>query len=309
MAQISIVALNRALLQGAQTVLRDEAYYTEQVQSVAARIAGDEIKVLLLAGPSGAGKTTTANLIADALRARGYDALIVSLDNFYRDHSDPDYPRLSDGGRDMESCDALDLGRIHDCLESILLGREFSIPRYDFKMGRAVSEATYTPMRHGCVIVEGLHALNPAIAARLPEGGTLRLFVSVSTNITDERGERILSGRKLRFLRRLVRDSIFRGAGVAATLAVWQSVLDGEDRYLYPYKETADLFFNTFHTFEPGVLKDMAAARITEAGIDDPYLSVVERALACIEPLSPELVPKSSLIREFIGGGTYEDRY
>lgn len=309
MADISVRELNLALARGEETVLRDEAHYTEQIEGVAERIVRDEIKVLLLAGPSGAGKTTTANLIGDALRARGYDALVVSLDNFYRDHGDPHYPRLADGKRDMESCDALDLARIHDCLEEILLGKDFAIPRYDFKLGRAVFQTAYRPMLHGCVIVEGLHALNPAIAQRLPAGGVLRLFVSVSTNVVDESGERLLSGRKMRFLRRLVRDSIFRGADVAATLAVWQSVLDGEDKYLYPYKGTADLYFNTFHTFELGVLKDMAAARITAAAIDDPYLSVVERALACIEPLSPALVPHTSLIREFIGGGKYHDRY
>ncbi len=309
MAEISLKELNAAILRGGETVARDERTYEAQVQSVAARIEADAVKVLLLAGPSGAGKTTTANLIADALRSRGYDALVVSLDNFYRDHTDPEYPRLANGARDMESCEALDLLRIRGCLSDILLGKGFSIPRYDFKLGRAVSEAACEPMRHGCVIVEGLHALNPQICAHLPAGGVLRLFVSVSTNITNGEGERILSGRKIRFLRRLVRDSIFRGAGVGVTLSVWQSVLDGEDKYLYPYKETADLFFNTFHTFEAGVLKNMAAARITEAGIDDPYLCIVERALACIEPLAADLVPKTSLIREFIGGGVYEDRY
>jgi uridine kinase len=190
-----------------------------------------------------------------------------------------------------------------------LLGQKFSIPKYDFKVGRATSKTEHAAITHGCVIVEGLHALNPAITDHLPAGGVLRLFVSVSTNITAEDGERLISGRKMRFLRRLVRDSIFRGAEVGHTLAVWQSVLDGEDKYLYPYKESADVFFNTFHTFEPGVLKDMALARIEDAGIEDAYLSVVEHALTRIAPLSPALVPSTSLIREFIGGGVYEDRY
>ncbi len=309
MAELSITRLNAAIARGPLTVAEDEAFYEKQVGDVAKQITEQEIKVLLLAGPSGAGKTTTANLIADAVHARGFDALVVSLDNFYRDHNDPDYPRLPSGARDMESCDALDLALIRDCLTKILLGQAFTIPRYDFKVGRATSQTEYVPMRHGCVIVEGLHALNPAISEHLPAGGVLRLFVSVSTNIVDEKGERILSGRKMRFLRRLVRDSIFRGADVALTLSVWQSVLDGEDKYLYPYKETADVFFNTFHTFELGVLKDMAAERIAVSGIRSPYLTVIEKALARIEPLSADLVPKTSLIREFIAGGVYEDRY
>ena len=309
MAEIYIDRLNDEILKGEETVAKDEARYTAHIGEVADRIAASDIRVLLLAGPSGAGKTTTANLIADAVRERGLSSMVVSLDNFYRDHRDPAYPRLANGERDMESCDALDLSRVSECLRSILLGEAFSIPRYDFKIGRAESETAYAPVLHGCVIVEGLHALNPAITEHLPSGGVLRLFVSVSTNILDMRGERILSGRKLRFLRRLVRDSIYRGAEVGATLAVWQSVLDGEDKYLYPYKNTADLFFDTFHTFEPGVLKDMAAQRIETARIDDPYLNTVARALKVIEPLCPSLVPRSSLIREFIAGGIYEDRY
>ena len=309
MADISLHALNTALSLGEATVLADEAHYAAQIESVACRIAEDEVKVLLLAGPSGAGKTTTANLISDAIRARGLESLVVSLDNFYRDHEDPDYPRLADGARDMESCDALCLSDVEACLARILRGERFSIPRYDFKVGRAVSETEHAAILRGCVIVEGLHALNPAITAHLPEGGVLRLFVSVSTNINEDGGARLLSGRKLRFLRRLVRDSIFRGSSVGATLAVWQSVLDGEDKYLYPYKETADVFFDTFHTFEAGVLKDMAAARIADSGIKDPYLDVVKHALSLIRPLAASLVPGSSLIREFIGGGVYEDRY
>ena len=309
MAEITIARLNEAILRGAETVARDEAQYEARIAAVADRIAAEEVKVLLLAGPSGAGKTTTANLIADAARARGLDALVVSLDNFYRDHRDPAYPLLPNGERDYESCDALDLPRIRECLSRILRGEDFLIPKYDFKLGRAVSETAYAPMLHGCVIVEGLHALNPAIAAHLSEGGVLRLFVSVSTNIVDGSGARLLSGRRIRFLRRLVRDSIFRGADVALTLSLWGSVMEGENKYLYPYKESADVFFDTFHTFEPGVLKTMAAERIAASGIEDPYLAVIGRALSLIEPLPAELVPRESLIREFIAGGVYEDRY
>ena len=309
MAEITITRLNEAILRGAETVMRDEAQYEARIAAVADRIASQEIKVLLLAGPSGAGKTTTANLIADAARARGLDALVVSLDNFYKDHRDPAYPLLKNGERDYESCDALDLVCIRECLSRILRGEDFSIPKYDFKLGRAVSETAYAAILHGCVIVEGLHALNPAIVAHLSEGGALRLFVSVSTNIVDESGARLLSGRRIRFLRRLVRDSIFRGADVALTLSLWGSVMEGENKYLYPYKESADVFFDTFHTFEPGVLKTMAAERIAASGIEDPYLAVIGRALSLIEPLPAELVPRESLIREFIAGGVYEDRY
>ena len=179
----------------------------DAVMEEARRIVKDEIRVLLLAGPSGAGKTTTANLIADAVRARGFESLVVSLDNFYRDHRDPDYPRLANGERDMESAHALRLDEVRDCLSRILLGQGFSIPKYDFKVGRATARTEHGAIAHGCVIVEGLHALNPAVAEHLPEGGVLRLFVSLSTNITED-GERLISGRKLRFLRGACRSPL-----------------------------------------------------------------------------------------------------
>lgn len=294
----------------ATLIAEAEASYHDKVAYVAERVCADGTRVILLAGPSGSGKTTTANLIADAIRAKGHTSIVVSLDDFYRDTTSPQYPKLPDGRPDYESAWALDLPALAECIRQILSGEPFRIPRYDFKVGRADPAATrrLDPMTDGCVIIEGLHALNPEITAHLPQSGILKMFVSVSTNLCGE-GGRLLSGRKLRFLRRLVRDRLYRGTDAARTLKIWQNVLDGEDKYLYPYKETADLAFDTFHPFEPGVMRDYALEALDCDLPQSEYIRIVLHALSQIEPIDPALVPQNSLIREFIPGGIYEHLY
>ena len=164
-------------------------------------------------------------------------------------------------------------------------------------------------MSHGCVIIEGLHALNPRISEHLPTDSLLKIFISVSTNINDG-GERILSGRKLRFTRRMVRDSLYRGADAERTLEMWDNVLAGEEEYLYPYRSLADVEFNTFHEFEPCVMRKFAEALISEElAKKNEYANTVVSALKLAVPIGEELIPNDSLIREFIVGGIYEEFY
>ena len=311
MAEISIKEINElARLSPEEMIAEAERDYEKKVRQVADRVCEDEnISLVLLAGPSGSGKTTTANLVADEIRRRGEEALVMSLDDFYRDQDDPDYPRLENGERDYERPEALNLENLHEALSHIVSGKSFDMPKYDFKLGRRVSTKTHPPIGHGCVIIEGLHSLNPRISDSLPKEKLLKLFVSVSTNINHE-GERILSGRKLRFIRRLVRDYIYRGATLERTLAMWSGVLAAEDIFLYPYKYTADLAFNTFHTFEPGVMKKFVIELIPEALAErDPYLGTVLRAIKMAVPIDYHKIPNTSLIREFIPGGIYENLY
>ena len=310
MAEINLRELNALMKDPRAAILASEKEYHEKVDSVADLVFDNKnIKVVLLAGPSGSGKTTTANLIADAIKRRGEEAMVVSLDDFYLSAADPEYPRLSNGDPDYECPEALDLSYLSKTIENITENLPFSIPKYDFKVGKRVSVKEYSEAYHGCVIIEGLHALNPRIANGLDRNKILRLFVSVSTNISSD-GERILSGRKVRFVRRLVRDSIYRGAMAERTLAMWKGVLAAEDIYLYPYKQTADLAFNTFHNFELSVMKSFATALISRSLADaDSYAGTVLSALEQIVSVDHSLVPDNSLIREFIPGGIYESLY
>ena len=234
---------------------------------------------------------------------------MISLDNFYRDLDDPKYPKNENGERDSECPESLDIAKIHRVLDDILNKRAFSIPRFDFKIGRCAGMTEYARMERGCVIIEGLHALNPLITDSLPYNSVLKMFISVSTNI-DCDGKRILSGRKIRFVRRLVRDAIYRGATAEKTLSMWRGVLAAEDVYLYPYRSFADITFDTFHEFELGVMKKYVEKLITAelAGADD-YVATVRDAMSVVAGIDEKLIPENSLIKEFVVGGIYESLY
>ncbi len=310
MAEITLQEINAGAKVPQKTIQSADESYRKNVLMCAERVKNnDNIRVILLAGPSGSGKTTTANVLCDTIEKLGEECVVVSLDNFYLSHDDPRYPLDEEGDRDYERPDSLDLELLRAVIKNITDGKPFSVPKYDFVEGRATSIDSFPAMPEGCVIIEGLHALNPAITDGLNPEKILKIFISVSTNINDGI-ERILSGRKSRFVRRMVRDSIFRGADAVRTLDLWKNVLDGEDLYLYPYRHLADISFNTFHAFESGIMKERAIKLITEGEAkNDAYAQTVLRALERIEPIDEALVPADSLMREFIGGGTYEEIY
>lgn len=311
MSEIEISRINELAKTDPMMLVRNsEERYKNFTDEVATRVAENEnIRIILLAGPSGSGKTTTANLLADRLRLKGLFSLVISLDDFYRDKTDPEYPRLASGERDFEAVEALNLPDLEATLLSISRGEEFLIPKYDFKVGGRTLTKKHPKISHGCVIIEGLHALNPKISEHLPKGSILKIFISVSTNINDG-GERILSGRKLRFARRMVRDSLYRGADAARTLELWENVISGENKYLYPYRNLADVEFDTFHAFEPCVMRKYAEELISEELAEaSEYANTVLSALRLAVPIDEALIPADSLIREFIVGGIYEEFY
>lgn len=310
MADIELKKINSPAADSPETLVLDaEAKYREKIRAIAEHIVKkDNLRAVLLAGPSGSGKTTTANLLKDLIISLGEEATVLSLDDFYRDATDPDYPRSRDGERDFECPEALNLPELERTLRNITDGKPFLSPKYDFKIAKRCAEEIHPAMPDGCVIIEGLHALNPEISNSLPKDRILKLFVSVSTNITDG-GERIISGRKIRFVRRLVRDSIYRAADAKRTLSMWNAVLLGEDEYLYPYKETADVAFDTFHAFELGVMRNRALTLLDEYREDNAYADIVREALRRVREIPEELVPEDSLLREFISGGIYHSIY
>ena len=311
MAEMNVADINRRLKDNAPLFISEaEDVYHSLILQTAEKIKSmGSVRIALIAGPSGSGKTTTANLLADALCAIGEESIVVSLDDFYRSTTDPDYPLDAEGNRDFETVYALDIPMLIQTLSDIAESRRFAVPRYDFKTGTRAEIRTHEAMPHGCVIIEGLHALNPLIFEKLPEESVFKIFVSVSTNINKD-GVRILSGRKIRFLRRMIRDSIYRNADAERTLSMWRAVLVGEDKYLYPNRKYADVSFNTFHPFELAVMRPFAEALISEQLSErDAYAYAVISAVRCVYPISPDLIPDTSLIREFIPGGKYEHLY
>ncbi len=311
MAEMNLEDINRMAKESPLELVRiSEQRYHSLVSDIATRVKKNEqIKVMLLAGPSGSGKTTTANLLSDALKAAGEESMVVSLDDFYRDSDDPEYPRLESGERDFETVDALDLPFLTKTLADIAASRPFLLPKYDFKVAKRTAVRKIPAMPHGCVIIEGLHALNPKVFSGLPKERLLKIFISVSTNV-NEGGVRIISGRKVRFLRRMIRDSLYRNADAERTLALWKNVLIGEDKYLYPHRHNADVSFDTFHPFELSVMRSFAERLISaELAEREKYAGIVLEAITRVRPLDAAIVPDTSLIREFIPGGKYEALY
>lgn len=284
----------------AQLIARSEARY----RGIVANIAKDALethghKLLLLAGPSGSGKTTTAQKLAEAIQAQGLQAHRISLDDFY--YEAPDLPRLPDGTADIESVHALDLPLLRETLGSLMETGRGEIPHFKFSEGRRSRWDTLELGREDMIILEGLHALHPEITQGRTE--CTRVYISVSSRIYDERGGIVLNKRNLRLVRRILRDSQFRGTSARETILMWPAVTAGEERYLTPCKPLADVLINSIHIYEPCVF----AARVLPLLEEIPEGAAAKegirlaRALRKFTPLPAEKVPSDSLLREFLG--------
>jgi uridine kinase len=303
MPDLKLSAIQNLLARGlGEAVCAVECDYDEKVRSVARALLAQGKRVLLLAGPSSSGKTTTSRLLTEELAAHGHAATVLSLDDFYRNPEEPAYPRDDRGNLDYEAPDSIDIPLVHDCIEAILQGDTYPAPRFDFGIHRRAPEPRPIAIPDGGVlIIEGLHALNPRLVAGLPGERLFRLFISVSTNIIDEGGARILSGRRVRFLRRLCRDALYRNSDAANTYALWANVTRGENLFLYPHRSTADMTLNTFHPYEVGVLRPYAERLLSADGAPhDAYIDEIHAALSEFTPLPTEIVPAGSLLREFL---------
>lgn len=278
--------------------------YRESVRTAADRICSDAgKKIVMLAGPSSSGKTTTARLIANEVEGRGARCYTVSLDDFYHSHSSGRYPEGENGEPDYESVYALDLDLLHECLGNLINNGKSSLPLFDFKSGeRSEEQREIILEENDIIVIEGLHALNPLITETLDADALFKIYVSVSSRIYDNRGEVLLSKRDLRFIRRMVRDFRTRNSSPQATFGIWGSVMRGEDKYLFPFEPLADMKLNSFHPCEPCVLASEAMRLLSSVGGE--YASKAEtltEKLGLFIKTDISLLPADSLLREFTG--------
>ena len=204
-----------------------EQHYHDQIESIADEVLAAGQRIVMLTGPSAAGKTTSAHKIAGAIAARGHSSQVVSLDDFYI--GEGKYPKNPDGSDDYESLEALDLERLHFCLKELYKTGICEAPVFDFTLQQP-SGTRRIDARGGVVIIEGLHALNPALTEELPAGAALCLYAGLREEYADSSDARCLATRDIRLARRIVRDYLFRGHGAAFTLGLWGHVCAGEDR-------------------------------------------------------------------------------
>ncbi|MBQ5996126.1 MAG: hypothetical protein IJL63_09770 [Clostridia bacterium] len=285
-------------------VARAELRYRNIINNISEK-ALDETgrKVIMLAGPSSSGKTTTANKIAQNFTSLGMNTHVISLDDFYLNRED--IPGYAEGNPDFETVYALDLPLISSTLGSLLQGNTTDMPSFDFTTGsRKPDYAKLKLEKNDAVIVEGLHALNPIVTSGIDNHRLMKIYISVSSRIYDSKGKIILNKRNLRFVRRVIRDYNFRASSVNNTYKLWENVCKGEDLYLFPYKEFADVRINSIHLCEPCIFRDTIIERLESAEIDEQYLPDAKKLIHAVKKfksLDSSLVPKDSLLREFIG--------
>lgn len=281
-----------------------EALHEKKIANLADRIAGsdDHIKWIFIAGPSSSGKTTFAKRLGTQLRLNGLRPFPISIDDYFLPRAQT--PLGDDGKPDFESIDAVDVPFLHEQLMQLEAGETVQLPLYNFTTG--LRETHPTPFRIGenqIVIVEGIHGLNPEVWNVLPREHIHRIYISALTQMNLDCHNR-LSTTDNRLMRRMVRDHNSRGHDALATLRMWQSVRRGEDRWIFPYQEEADAAFNSALDYEIPVLKPLVEQLLLEV---KPYHDVYPTARRIIELLAnfltiPEqLVPPTSLLREFIG--------
>lgn len=263
-------------------------------------------KLIMLAGPSSSGKTTTACMLCERLEWLGVHARRISLDEFFLGAGKT--PLLPDGTPDYESVYALDIPLMQECLLGLMEKRECYMPKFSFTKQRPEDERVHIKLgENDVVIVEGIHALNPIVTGCLPDDRMLKIYISVKQGISEDDRE-ILSAYDVRLCRRIVRDMLFRGASPEKTLEMWPNVREGETKYLYPYKRLADVTINSLHIYEPCVISQIALPLLRRVKDDSPYYEQAAQLcekLEMFKPLPTELVPPNSLMREFLGNGIY----
>ena len=283
--------------------------YNQRVSLAADKILGNLEKspIVLLSGPSGSGKTTTAMKISEELQRRGINSHAVALDNYFKTLNRQTAPRTPEGDIDYESPLCLDMELLDRHFNALSRGEEIMIPRFEFAR-QMRNDSLGTPLKlekNEIAIFEGIHALNDDIAGRHPEA--TKLYISARSNVNEGAVLRF-KGTWMRLTRRAVRDYNFRGTGVAETLEMWANVRRVEKLYISPYKNRADIIFDSSLPYEVSVMRNYAVPllqAVPEENVRHDELMELIHAFQYFEPIDPELVARDSLLREFIGGGSY----
>lgn len=286
----------------------NEALHEKRISQIADMVCQRDAQVVMLAGPSSSGKTTTANRLATQLRVHGKKPILMSLDNYYIDR-DKILPG-PDGTVDLEHINTLDTELFRENIACLLAGNATALPSFDFTTGRRVwNNRQLSLSENSVIIVEGIHGLNPQMVPQgVDEKKIFKLYVSPLLPLNLDNHNRIPTSY-LRLLRRIVRDYETRGSSVQRTISMWESVQSGEKRWIFPYQEHADVIFNSSTLYELAVLKKHIFPLLTKIMPEDSCYDQVRSIVSILNYIQEADVdyeiPPTSIVREFIGGNTF----
>jgi uridine kinase len=305
----SVGALNDAIASGRadQIVLVSEALHEQNVADIAQQIALKNSRIILLAGPSSSGKTTSSRRLAVQLLARGISPFPLELDNYFIDRANTPLDKL--GKPDFEAIEALNLNQLAQDIEKLLSGEKVKLPRYNFKSGMSEAGDEIQLTDGQPLILEGIHGMNPRLIPDRWSDSAFRIYVSALTQINLDRHNRV-STTDTRLIRRIVRDARERGYSATQTIANWESVRRGEKKHIFPYQENADIMFNSALVYELAALKPLIEPLLRQVPYNVPEFIEARRLLAFLEwflPLDASMIPANSIVREFLGGSSLKN--
>ena len=307
----NVGALNNVIQSGRsdQVVLVSEAFHENNLARIANQVV-DQLarsRIILIAGPSSAGKTTTSRRLTVQLLALGVSPFPLELDNYFLDRDET--PLGEDGKPDFEAIEALDLPLIANQLSRLIAGEEVQLPRYNFKTGLR-EDGELIRLKNGQpIILEGIHGMDPRLLPEGLSGEAFRIYVSALTQLNLDRHNRVAT-TDTRLIRRIVRDARERGYTAAQTIGRWESVRRGEKRHIFPFQENANVMFNSALAYELAALKPFAEPLLRQVPYGTPEYIEAKRLLAFLEwflPLDISFVPETSIVREFLGGSILQN--
>ena len=302
--------LNSAIRNGKANALiqMGEALQEKKISQIADQIARRPgIKMVLIAGPSSSGKTTTCKRLSVQLAINGIHPIGISLDDYFLDRDQT--PRDENGDYDFEHLNALNIPLLNEQMNALFQGQEVELPRYNFQKGKSEWSGKKLKLKgNEVLVVEGIHALTPELTAQIPGEQIFRVYASALTTILLDNHNYIPTTDN-RLLRRIIRDHKYRGVSAQETIRRWPSVRKGENRWIFPYQENADAMFNSAMMFELAVIKQQAEPlleQVPENCVEYAEAYRLKKFLRYILPISADQIPPTSLLREFLGGSSFE---
>ncbi len=300
--------LNEAIVnrQISKVIKIQEALHEKKISDISDMIKQKGARIVLIAGPSSSGKTTSAKRLEIQLRVNGFSTTVISTDDYFVDRDKT--PIGEDGKPDYDCFDAINHKLLQEQLLLLLEGKEVQIPRYNFFTGKSEKGRKIKLEKNGILIVEGIHGLNPRLTERIKAKDKFKVYVSALTQLNIDRINRIPT-RDTRLIRRIVRDRHFRGISAAETIKRWPTVIRGEEKYIFPYQENADVMFNSALVYELAVLRVRAEVALRAIDYKERQYGEALRLLNFLShflPLITEEIPPTSILREFIGGSSFK---